>query len=218
MTGARLQAVVFDLDGVLWDGEPLYHEAFNVVLRPFGCVVTAEDYVSIIGSSTEAAWQWVLDHCGIEEPLEGFLRSYDETVLKMLERPIEPLPGVRDVLERLRAADVPLGLASASYRQWVDATLAGLALRELFEATASASEVAHAKPAPDLYLLAAERLGVAPSRCLAVEDTLTGIQAAKAAGMHAVQVRASSTALPPLSTADAVIDAYADFPYHLLID
>jgi beta-phosphoglucomutase-like phosphatase (HAD superfamily) len=97
----------------------------------------------------------------------------------------------------------------------VDATLVGLALSDAFEATVSASEVTHAKPAPDLYLLAAEKLGVAPERCLAVEDTATGLRAAKAAGMFAVQVRAASTALAPQPEADIVIDDYSQFDFSL---
>src|SRR3989304_1231478 len=120
-------AVIFDLDGVLWDGEPLYHEAFNVVLAPLG----------------------------------------------------------HPALKRL---GVPIAVASASLRAWVDATLRGLGLENAFEATVSASEVASAKPAPDLYLTAAARLGVAPARCLAVEDTLAAVPSPQAGGRVAAQL------------------------------
>jgi len=212
----RLKAVVFDLDGVLWDGEPLYHEAFNVVLKPYGHAITMDDYLSIIGHSVEAAWQWVLDHFQITERLERFLRAYDKAVLRLLSRPVEPLPGVRAILDELHARRIPIALASASLRQWVDATLRGLGLEDAFQATVSASEVEHAKPAPDLYLKAARLLDIPATDCLAVEDTATGIAAAKAAGMFAVQVRAASTALPPLAEADLVIDDYSQFDLSLL--
>lgn len=216
MIASPYRAVIFDLDGVLWDGEPLYHEAFNVVLRPYGRTVTTEAYSSIIGQSTESAWQWVLDHLGIDEPLDPFLLQYDATVMEMLAAPVTPLPGVRELLAALEELGVLIGLASASYRQWVDATLKGLALDGAFVATVSASEVEHAKPAPDLYLKAAACLGVAPGVCIAVEDSLSGVRSAKAAGMYTVQVRASSTALPPIADADAVIDRFADFDFSLL--
>jgi beta-phosphoglucomutase-like phosphatase (HAD superfamily) len=104
-----------------------------------------------------------------------------------------------------------MGVASASLRQWVDATLRGIGLADQFATTVAAGEVPHAKPAPDLYLKAAENLGVDAKLCVAVEDTRTGIRAAKAAGMYAVQSRAASTALAPLEEADAVIKAYAEF-------
>jgi len=97
----------------------------------------------------------------------------------------------------------------------VDATLRSLKLEDAFDAVVSASEVERAKPAPDLYLTAAKRLGVRPAACLAVEDTGAGIASAKAAGMFAVQVRASSTALPPLEQADLVIDDYSQFDLSL---
>jgi HAD superfamily hydrolase (TIGR01509 family) len=216
--GARSQtyrAVVFDLDGVLWDGEPLYHEAFNVVLRPLGHKVTAEDYQEIIGSSVEAAWQWVLDRYGIEESPGRFYHLYDDAVMQLLAQAVEPLPGVRETIARLKAMDLPVGVASASLRRWVDATLKGTGLADEFDATVSASEVEHAKPAPDMYLLAAEKLGVPAPECVAVEDTRTGVRSAKSAGMYVIQVRAASTALPPIDEADAVIERYADFDFSL---
>jgi len=212
----KYRAVVFDLDGVLWDGEPLYHEAFNVVLEPYGYSVTSEDYVNIIGHSVEAAWGWVLNNFKIREDPEKFLRRYNEAVLELLAQPVEPLPGVRELLAELRSQGLPIGLASASLRQWVNATIRGLHIENAFDATVSASEVEHSKPAPDLYLAAAEKLGIPATECLAVEDTGAGIAAAKAAGMFAVQVRASSTALPPLEQADLVIDDYSEFDLSLL--
>jgi HAD superfamily hydrolase (TIGR01509 family) len=208
--------VVFDLDGVLWDGEPLYHEAFNVVLEPYGHSVTSEDYVNIIGHSVEAAWAWVLENFKIREEPASFLRRYNEAVLELLAQPVEPLPGVRELLAELRQRGLPVGLASASLRQWVNATIRGLHIENAFDATVSASEVTNSKPAPDLYVTAAEKLGVPAAECLAIEDTGAGIAAAKAAGMFAVQIRASSTALPPLEQADLVIDDYSQFDLTLL--
>lgn len=209
------RAIVFDLDGVLWDGEPLYHEGFNIVLRPYAVTVTPEEYSNIIGSSVEAAWEWVLRAKGIGEPVEKFLPIYDDAVMELLSHPVEPLPGVREVLRELHARNVPVGLASASLRNWIDATLAGLGLAGEFQTTVGADEVAHAKPAPDLYLKAAENLGVDPRRSVAVEDTRTGVRSAKAAGMYVIQVRASSTALPPIDEADAVIEDYSQFDFGL---
>ncbi|MCH7810992.1 MAG: HAD family phosphatase [Chloroflexi bacterium] len=213
---SEYRAVVFDLDGVLWDGEPLYREAFNVVLRPLGHEVTAPEYEQIIGSSVEAAWEWVIDRFKLTEPPEQFLAVYDGAVLDLLARPVEPLPGVRETIARLKSIPVPVGLASASLRQWVDATLAGIGLSGEFDTTVSASEVERAKPAPDMYLKAAEKLGVPAAECIAVEDTRTGVASARAAGMYVVQLRAASTALPPIEEADAVIESYAEFDFALL--
>ena len=213
---SRYRAVVFDLDGVLWDGEPLYREAFNVVLRPMGHEVTVPQYDQIIGSSVEAAWEWVIGRFKLTGLPAQFHAAYDVAVLDLLAQPVEPLPGVRETIARLKSIPVPVGLASASLRQWVDATLAGIGLAGEFDVTVSASEVERAKPAPDLYLQAAEKLGVPAAECVAVEDTRTGVASARAAGMYVVQVRAASTALPPIAEADAVIESYAEFDFALL--
>src|SRR5262249_5685491 len=105
---------------------------------------------------------------------------------------------------------------SSSWIAWVEALLTGIGLRDSFAVVASATEVEHAKPAPDLYLLAADRLGVNPAGCLAIEDTPTGLAAAKAAGMFAGQVRSASTAFPPIPEADLVLDSLLDFDLNLL--
>jgi len=210
------RAVIFDLDGVLWDGEPLYHEGFNVVLAPLGHHVSVDDYNQVIGQSVEACWEWMWKRFKLAEPPASFLPAYNRAVLHLLERPAEPLPGVRSLISELKRLGVPIAVASASLRAWVDATLRGLGLEDAFDATVSASEVASAKPAPDLYLTAAARLGVPPQRCLAIEDTLAGVRSAKAAGMFAVQLRAASTALPPLAEADLVLDSAAGFDFSLL--
>ncbi len=216
MTDRTFRAAIFDLDGVLWDGEPLYHEAFNVVLKPYGHSLSQDDYVRIIGSSVEASWDWVRKRFNLTDPTERYTRAYDEVVLRLLERPVEPLPGARPLIEELRRRGVPIALASASLRQWVDATLRRLGLQDAFDTTVSASDVNNSKPAPDLFLAAAQRLGVPPQDCLAVEDTLAGVRSAKAAGMFAIQLRAASTALPPLDEADLVLDRFADFDLSLL--
>ena len=216
MTQRTFAAVIFDLDGVLWDGEPLYHEAFNVVLAPLGHHVSEDDYNQVIGQSVEACWDWMWERFKLAEPAASFLPAYDRAVLQLLERPAEPLPGVRSLISELKRLGVPIAVASASLRAWVDATLRGLGLQDAFVATVSASDVASAKPAPDLYLTAAARLGVAPERCLAVEDTLAGVRSAKAAGMFAVQLRAASTALPPLDEADLVLDDLSQFDVSVL--
>lgn len=217
MSAPRFKAAIFDLDGVLWDGEPLYQEAFNVVLAPYGHRLSDDDYRQFIGLSVEASWQWVQARFPLSQPLDRLLRAYDEAVLRLLQRPVEPLPGVRPLLEKLRSRAIPTAIASASLRAWVEATLKGLGLQDAFDAVVSASEVDNGKPAPDLYLAAARQLAVPPQLCLAFEDTPAGIAAAKTAGMFAVQVRAASTAFPPLPEADLVVDSLLEPALGLLL-
>jgi HAD superfamily hydrolase (TIGR01509 family) len=213
----RLEAVVFDLDGVLWDGEPLYQRAFNLVLADYGHALDDEAYGHVIaGLSVEESWGWVQERFGLSVPMEELVAAYHQAVLALLRGPVEPLPGARALVERLRALRVPLAVASSSLREWVEAALRGLGLDGAFGAVVTASDVARAKPAPDLYLAAAARLGLPPERCIAIEDTPTGLQAARAAGMFVVQLRAASFAFPPQPEADLVLESLEDFDLSLL--
>ena len=123
------------------------------------------------------------------------------------------MPGMCRLLDRLEERSLKLGLASSSQMNWVEAILSRLGIADRFGALAACDMVQHAKPAPDLYLQAAEKLGVPATECIAVEDTRTGVASARAAGMYVVQVRAASTALPPIEEADAVIESYAEFDF-----
>ena len=164
-----------------------------------------------------AAWDWVRRRFELTASPDGVLRAYNEAVLRLLEQPCRA-PSRRPFPHRRRCAGgaCPWAWPPPRSGRGLDATLRGLGLQDAFGVVVSASEVENAKPAPDLFLAAAARLGVPPDRCLAVEDTEPGIAAAKAAGMFAVQLRAASTALPPLPEADLVLDSLTDFDLSLV--
>lgn len=210
------RAVVFDMDGVIADSEPVYYEAINAVLAPLGKSFTPQLQRAIMGHGVAETWAVVAKELALEGPLDGLVDAYDRELCRRLALVRETLPGVRELIAALRGRSVPVGLASSSWPGWIDALLRGVGLEDAFDARVSAIEVAHGKPAPDVYLLAAERLGVAPERCIAIEDTPTGLAAAAAAGMLAVQVRASSTAFPPLPEADVVLETLESFDLGLL--
>jgi HAD superfamily hydrolase (TIGR01509 family) len=209
-------AVIFDMDGVLADSEPLYLEAANDVLGPLGRRLSEEQSRAFMGSSVTNSWRGITEMLGLEGDLDRYVREYDQHLLRLLRQPRAPLPGVRSLIDQLRKRRVPVGLASSSWRTWVDTLLAAAGLAGLFDAIAAGDMVENEKPAPDVFLLAAKELGVPPTRCLALEDTPTGLAAARAAGMFAVQVRAASTAFPPLPEADLVLESLEDFPLSML--
>ncbi|MEX0786540.1 MAG: HAD family phosphatase, partial [Dehalococcoidia bacterium] len=189
MSERRYQAVVFDMDGVLVDSEPAFHEAVNELLAPIGKQVPWEDYLSLIGTSTSHTWRGVLQIVGLD-PAEAqpYAERYGDTLLEVLGRKRELLPGVRELLDELRARGLPAGMATSSRQAWVEALMGGVGLPiETFDAVVWREQVERGKPAPDLYLRAAELIAVAPELCIAIEDTPTGIEAERAAGMFAVQ-------------------------------
>ena len=142
---------------------------------------------------------------------------FGDTLLDVLRRPRALLPGVRALSQELRRRDIPIGLATSSRREWLEALLGAAELPlETFDAVVWRQMVERSKPAPDLYLKAAELLAVAPQTCIAIEDTPSGIASAQAAGMYAIQVRAASTAFPPIADADLVIDTLEHFPIEMM--
>jgi HAD superfamily hydrolase (TIGR01509 family) len=212
------EAVVFDMDGVLADSEPVYFAAMQVVLAPMDLRVTEADQRAVMGHSIEDTWVYLRQRFGLEGPLDDLVQAYDQELIRQLALVNEPLPGVRELTATLKQRGVPIGVASSSLPAWIEALLGGLGLHDAFDALVSATMVERPKPAPDIYVEAARRLGKAPHRCIAIEDTPTGLASAKAAGMLTVQVRASSTAWPPQPEADVVLESLREFELGLVTD
>jgi HAD superfamily hydrolase (TIGR01509 family) len=216
MSPPPFRAVVFDMDGVIADSEPTYREAINLVLAPTGHRMSDQQYEEVIGTSVHFTWRTILDTFGIAGDVEEYVRPYGRILLELLRRPLPPLPGVRELLLELRRRRLPVALATSSWRSWAEALLQATGLDGAFDAVVWREMVEHPKPAPDLFLRAAELVRVEPARCIVLEDTAPGLEAAKNAGMLAVQVRSASTALPPQPHADLVLDSLVDFPLSLL--
>jgi len=211
----RFDAVIFDMDGVIADSEPVHGIAFDAVLRPLGHVIGPELRASLMGHGHHENWHTLSDHFGLTN-VDVLKDAYVAALLAGLAETHETLPGVREVIDALRVAGVRIALASSSQDTWIEALLSGLGLSDAFDAVVSGSHVEHAKPAPDIYLLAAKTIGVPPARCLVIEDTPAGIASAKSAGMFAVQTRSASSAFPPIEGADLVLGSLLEFDLALL--
>lgn len=184
LTG-RWRAVVFDMDGLLLDTETLWDRAEGELFRRHGGEWTFEDKLAVMGTSFASSGRYYAERLGQPEDhgpaLANEMRGY---MLVELERQVDAHPGALELIQRLRAlGTVRIGLASNSSRDVVDAALRASGLADAFDTIVTSDDVQHPKPAPDLYLLACERLGVAPGDALALEDTSSGIAAAKAAGL-----------------------------------
>ena len=200
------EAVIFDLDGVLIASEEVWDEVRAAYVRERGGRYDETVQRAMMGMSSLEWSRYLREHAGVPDEPEAINA---EVVRRMLERYREELPLIPGALEAVRrvAKRFRIGLASSSNRELIDAVLEAAGLVGLFAATVSSEEVARGKPAPDVYLEAARRLGASPERCGAVEDSHGGIRSAKAAGMFVVAL--PNPAYPPddeaLEAADVVL-------------
>jgi HAD superfamily hydrolase (TIGR01509 family) len=205
-----IEAVVFDLDGVLLDSEQVWDDAREQLARERGGRWHPEAQREMMGMSSNEWSRYMHETIGLPEPPEEINREVVERLSATYRDHLPALPGAKEAVERL-AARWPLGLASSSNRELIDLALELLGVQHLFAATVSSEEVGRGKPAPDVYLEAARRLGVDPARTAAVEDSHNGIRAAKAAGMRCIAVPNAS--YPPgeaVEEADVVLGSVAE--------
>jgi HAD superfamily hydrolase (TIGR01509 family) len=180
-------AVIFDLDGVLIDSEPVWDEARRQFVLEHGGRWHDCAQKDMMGMSSIEWSRYIRDRLGVDLPPERISQEVVRRLTVLYRERLPLVPGAREAIERL-AARWPLGLASSSNRELIDLVLEVSGLGPLFEATVSSEEVARGKPAPDVYLEASHRLGVAPTRCVAIEDSHNGILSAAAAGMAVVAI------------------------------
>ncbi|MFE0251558.1 HAD family hydrolase [Streptomyces sp. NPDC059010] len=189
MSGLSGTSVIFDLDGTLVDSEPHYYEAGRQVLAAHGVPgFTWADHERYVGISTlETVTLWKREY-GLRASVEELLAAKNRRYLELARTSTRAYPEMDKFVELLAAEGVPMAVASGSSPEAITAILSGTGLDTHLRTVVSADEVEHGKPAPDVFLEAARRLGVAPGDCVVVEDAAPGAAAAHAAGMRCIAI------------------------------
>lgn len=210
--------MIFDFDGLMVDTESSAYNSWGEIYREHGCTLPLERWEQVLGGSGSE-----FDPCAYLAELTGQTFDHDALRSRRLHRKLalvareRLLPGVRDAIDYAKEHGLKLGVASSSSRAWVLSHLERLEVTPLFNAVVCADDVARVKPAPDLYQAAAAKLGVLPHEAVAIEDSLNGLYAAKAAGLGCVAVPNKFLAHRDFSRADVRLASLAEVPFGQLL-
>jgi HAD superfamily hydrolase (TIGR01509 family) len=209
--GARIDAVVFDFDGLILDTESAEFRASSEVFERYGCTLSEAEFSEIIGTSWNG-FDVLQERATLPLPPREQLRAAYASRIAELHTELEVLAGVTAWIAQAKQAGRHLAIASTSSESWVGGHLDRLGLRDSFDVLSCCGlgAVMPAKPAPDCYVNACAALGVAPSRALAIEDSVTGLAAAKAAGLWCVVVPNPLTRRLDFSAADVQLNSLAE--------
>lgn len=184
----KIQAVIFDMDGVISDTQVIHSSTESEMLKTYGIEMDPDEITRrYAGVEGKIMFPVIFKDAKKEmPPLDELLRRKWEMVDKIVKVSIKEIPGTREFIEQLKKYKVPIAVASASRLSFIKKVLSELNLTDKFDAISSSEEVEYGKPEPDIFLLSAKRLSVAPENCLVIEDGINGMIAAKRAGMQCI--------------------------------
>jgi len=210
----NLQAIIFDLDGVLADSEPMWNEIDGALLKHYGVAYSGEFKHEVLGKSFPLALAFYREKFGLRTEIEEMAIRRRDIAQTFYAQHIPVFAATKGVLSNLQTRGLPIGLATSSISELVIPFLERHDIKQFFTQITTGEEVVNGKPAPDIYLRAAEKLGIAPENCLVVEDALAGIEAGKAANMKVAAIpdaRFMDVSLFP-DKADFILNELGELP------
>lgn len=205
-----ISAVIFDLDGTVLDNEDEYGIAFNKVLKSFG-VNTGLDYPQVGGIGVHENWGILLEKYKIktDKTIQQLAHETQNAYLEQIDK-VSLKPEIEEFIDNLKKSGIQTALATSNNWFIVQEDFDRIKLDQYFDCVVTAEEVLEKKPAPDLFLKAAEKLSALPKKCLVIEDAPAGIKAAHAAGMKAVGLARNDEMEDKLIEADLIVGSYAE--------
>ena len=205
-----VKAVLFDMDGVIIDSEPMHYRLSKLYYSELGLDITDEEYYTFVGLGDIEIFTRLIEKYGLKQDLDELVNTYQQRYIDHLRSITDekPIRGVDVLIKELHQRGIHLALGSSATRGNIEAVLEYFKLRNYFEVVVSGSEMERSKPFPDIYIKAAKELAVDPSECIVIEDSANGVKAAKAAGMKCIAYRNPNSGDQDLSLADRVIDSF----------
>jgi HAD superfamily hydrolase (TIGR01509 family) len=205
--GKKLEAVVFDVDGVIIDSEPLWSEAERQLLARRNLTYSQELKPLLMGLDSREAVRIIKKHYDLGEAVEELVHERNQLVSELIRQHGQPIPHVLDLIRRVRDRGLKAVVASSSPYALVELVVDKLGIGPFLDLVLSGDEVSRGKPAPDIYDTVAKTLGVAPECCLVIEDAPNGVRAAKAAGMRCLAITTGASKVE-LAAADQVVEDF----------
>lgn len=204
------KAVIFDMDGVLVDSEPMYFQIERELFSHFKVIVSKEEHEAFVGTSLENMWDKLIADHNLQECKEKIVAYHKECVIKYMENlsELSPTKNVKEFLQNLKEEDIKIGLASSSPKDLINIILNKLDIRSFFQVIISGEEVKESKPNPEIFLKAAQLLNVDPNECIVIEDSSNGVKAAKDAGMKCIGFFNLNSGKQNLEKADIIINEF----------
>jgi HAD superfamily hydrolase (TIGR01509 family) len=187
-TNHRIAAVIFDLDGLMIDSERYSFQILRSYAAEFNLEFTHDDYKHLIGRDSKSSGIFLHKEIGIPVPPEQIMDDHWDRLTDVIIEQARPMPGLIKLIEAFQTRRFPLAVASNSRLPYIEHALEAIGVRDAFQCVFSGQELGKSKPEPDVYLQTSACLGMAPKRCLVLEDSLPGLQSALAAGMRVVVV------------------------------
>ncbi|MCD4795789.1 MAG: HAD family phosphatase [Candidatus Cloacimonetes bacterium] len=206
-----IKAVIFDMDGVIIDSEPIYHKVEKKLFKRLGIKISEDEHYSFVGMSMDLIWEKILSKNKLKLNKEELIKLHTDNMIGSFqnEEKLTPLPDLIELIERFIDNDFKIALASSSSGILIDIILKKLEIKKFFEVIISGEDVENGKPFPDIFLLTAKHLGIKPSECLVIEDSKNGVSAAKKADMKCIGFQNSNSGMQDLSVADMIIDNFS---------
>lgn len=213
---SKPKAIIFDMDGVLLDSEPLHDKVVDAIVASYGCELDAATRALFVGRSSMDMWTEIKRLCNLEASVtELFDAQWDNIKVALHTSGIPASEGLYEVLEKAQSEKLKIAIGSSSRKDFVREVLAYLDIERYIDYIVDTQKVEHGKPAPDMYLQAARGLGLEPSECMVVEDSTSGVASGKAAGMFVFGYMNPTSLGQDVSKADVVVTSLSQIIEHI---